>query len=114
MRSYRAASVTDAAKATPPKPGRPDVSQWKYADLRDAINTSHDVDLLEACRLEFHRRLKVYHAWKNIEKRKAEAAAAAAPKELHENPYLLVDGCSQGTNQVRKMPRKKKSSRPQR
>ena len=23
-----------------------------------------DIDLLEACRDEFHRRLKVYHAWK--------------------------------------------------
>ncbi len=36
-----------------------DLSKWKYADLRDTINTSCDVDLLEACREEFHRRLKV-------------------------------------------------------
>jgi hypothetical protein len=36
-----------------------DLSKWKYADLRDTINTSVDVDLLEACREEFHRRLKV-------------------------------------------------------
>jgi len=41
-----------------------DLSKWKYADLRDTINTSCDIDLLEACREEFHRRLKVYHAWK--------------------------------------------------
>ena len=37
-----------------------DLSKWKYADLRDTINTSVDVDLLEACREEFHRRLKVH------------------------------------------------------
>jgi myosin-6 len=41
-----------------------DLSKWKYADLRDTINTSCDIELLEACRDEFHRRLKVYHAWK--------------------------------------------------
>jgi myosin-6 len=41
-----------------------DLSKWKYAELRDTINTSCDVELLEACKEEFHRRLKVYHAWK--------------------------------------------------
>ena len=41
-----------------------DLSGWKYSQLRDIINTSCDVELLEACREEFHRRLKVYHAWK--------------------------------------------------
>ncbi|XP_050509251.1 myosin heavy chain 95F isoform X2 [Diabrotica virgifera virgifera] len=41
-----------------------DLSKWKYSELRDTINTSCDIDLLEACRHEFHRRLKVYHAWK--------------------------------------------------
>ena len=41
-----------------------DLSKWKYAELRDTINTSCDIELLEACREEFHRRLKVYHAWK--------------------------------------------------
>jgi len=41
-----------------------DLSKWKYSELRDAINTSCDIELLEACRHEFHRRLKVYHAWK--------------------------------------------------
>lgn len=41
-----------------------DLSGWKYSELRDTINTSCDVELLEACREEFHRRLKVYHAWK--------------------------------------------------
>ncbi|KAI2542984.1 myosin VI, partial [Homo sapiens] len=40
-----------------------DLSKWKYAELRDTINTSCDIELLAACREEFHRRLKVYHAW---------------------------------------------------
>uniref|UniRef100_A0A6M2DFQ7 Putative myosin class ii heavy chain n=1 Tax=Xenopsylla cheopis TaxID=163159 RepID=A0A6M2DFQ7_XENCH len=41
-----------------------DLSKWKYSELRDTINTSCDIELLEACKHEFHRRLKVYHAWK--------------------------------------------------
>ena len=40
------------------------------AELRDTINTSCDIELLEACREEFHRRLKVYHAWKARNKKK--------------------------------------------
>ena len=28
-----------------------------------------DMDLLDACRFEFHRRLKVYHAWKSKNKK---------------------------------------------
>ena len=59
-----------------------DLSKWKYADLRDTINTSCDVELLKACREEFHRRLKVYHQWKTTNKRhhvteEAEARADA-------------------------------------
>merc|ERR1719431_1715319 len=34
------------------------------------INTSCDIELLEGCREEFHRRLKVYHAWKARNKKK--------------------------------------------
>jgi len=62
-----------------------DLSKWKYADLRDTINTSCDVDLLEACREEFHRRLKVYHAWKmkNMKKNK-EANNERAPSAVHQ------------------------------
>jgi len=47
-----------------------DLSKWKYSELRDTINTSCDIDLLEACRVEFHRRLKVYHAWKAKNRRR--------------------------------------------
>lgn len=48
-----------------------DLSKWKYSELRDAINTSCDIELLEACRVEFHRRLKVYHAWKAKNRKKS-------------------------------------------
>jgi len=41
-----------------------DLSKYKFAELRDAINTSTDITFIEACREEFHRRLKVYHLWK--------------------------------------------------
>jgi len=47
-----------------------DLAKWKYAELRDTINTSCEIELLEACREEFHRRLKVYHAWKARNKKK--------------------------------------------
>jgi len=47
-----------------------DLSKWKYSELRDTINTSCDIELLEACRVEFHRRLKVYHAWKAKNRRR--------------------------------------------
>ncbi|XP_046613209.1 myosin heavy chain 95F isoform X2 [Neodiprion virginianus] len=47
-----------------------DLSKWKYSELRDTINTSCDIELLEACRHEFHRRLKVYHAWKARNRRR--------------------------------------------
>ncbi|XP_026680288.1 myosin heavy chain 95F [Diaphorina citri] len=47
-----------------------DLSKWKYSELRDTINTSCDIELLEACRIEFHRRLKVYHAWKAKNKKR--------------------------------------------
>ena len=42
-----------------------DLSKWSYAKLRDTINTSNDVQLLQACRAEFQKRLKAYYAWKS-------------------------------------------------
>ena len=46
-----------------------------------------DVDMLEACREEFHRRLKVYHAWKtkNKQRGKAKAEEDRAPKAVTDN-----------------------------
>ncbi|XP_037552862.1 unconventional myosin-VI, partial [Nematolebias whitei] len=60
-----------------------DLSKWKYAELRDVINTSCDIDLLAACREEFHRRLKVYHAWKSKnKKRDDDGVYQRAPKSI--------------------------------
>ncbi|XP_071818776.1 unconventional myosin-VI-like isoform X2 [Apostichopus japonicus] len=50
-------------------PTKRDLSKLKYAELRDMINTSTDVELLAACKEEFHRRLKTYHAWKTKNKK---------------------------------------------
>ncbi|KOC60849.1 Myosin heavy chain 95F [Habropoda laboriosa] len=62
-----------------------DLSNWKYSELRDAINTSCDIELLEACRHEFHRRLKVYHAWKaRNRKRTSLDENERAPKSIME------------------------------
>ncbi|KAJ8389356.1 hypothetical protein AAFF_G00120640 [Aldrovandia affinis] len=59
-----------------------ELSKWKYAELRDAINTSCDIELLAACREEFHRRLKVYHAWKSKNKKRNTDAEQRAPKSV--------------------------------
>ncbi|XP_062406206.1 myosin VIa isoform X2 [Sardina pilchardus] len=59
-----------------------ELSKWKYAELRDAINTSCDIELLAACREEFHRRLKVYHAWKSKNKKRNAEAEPRAPKSV--------------------------------
>ena len=63
-----------------------DLSKWKYAELRDTINTSCDIELLESCREEFHRRLKVYHAWKakNRKKNTTFNESARAPTSILE------------------------------
>lgn len=66
-----------------------DLSKWKYSELRDAINTSCDIELLEACRHEFHRRLKVYHAWKSKNrKRTTMEENERAPRSIMENGEL--------------------------
>ena len=74
------AEVASKVSATGgPRPNSPkkDLSNWKYAELRDTINTSCDIDLLEACREEFHRRLKVYHAWKSKNRKGGKNPAAS-------------------------------------
>lgn len=66
-----------------------DLTKWKYAELRDAINTSCDLELLDACREEFHRRLKVYHSWKTKNKKQGKAGEKSgdqrAPLEVEAN-----------------------------
>ncbi|KAK2702028.1 hypothetical protein QYM36_019341 [Artemia franciscana] len=60
-----------------------DLSSWKYSELRDTINNSCDIALLEACKKEFHRRLKVYHVWKGKNsKRDVKEEKKSAPKSI--------------------------------
>ncbi|XP_033979703.1 unconventional myosin-VI-like isoform X2 [Trematomus bernacchii] len=59
-----------------------ELSKWKYAELRDSINTSCDIELLAACREEFHRRLKVYHAWKSKNKKRNTETEQRVPKSI--------------------------------
>jgi len=79
-----------------------DLEKWKYADLRDTINTSTDMDLLEACREEFHRRLKVYHAWKMKNMNKDKKGGGNAPADIR------------GKAAAPEKKKKKKADRPQR
>ncbi|KAI2644287.1 Unconventional myosin-VI [Labeo rohita] len=71
-----------------------ELSKWKYAELRDTINTSCDIELLAACREEFHRRLKVYHAWKSKNKKRNAQDEQRAPKAVtdyaQQNPVVPV------------------------
>ena len=39
------------------------IKTWTFAMLRDEINTSTDIELLDACRIEFDARLKQHHKW---------------------------------------------------
>lgn len=44
--------------------------------------SSIDIELLAACREEFHRRLKVYHAWKSKNKKRNTETEQRAPKSV--------------------------------
>lgn len=92
-----------------------DLSKWKYAELRDTINTSCDLELLEACRSEFHRRLKVYHAWKAKNKKKTtmdenqrapKSVLEAAKSQTGRPPLAAAKSQSQGgdTNRYFRIP----------
>ncbi|XP_077162468.1 unconventional myosin-VI isoform X2 [Paroedura picta] len=82
-----------------------DLSKWKYAELRDTINTSCDIELLAACREEFHRRLKVYHAWKSKNKKRNADAEQRAPKSVtdyaQQNPTSQLSAKQQETEMNR-------------
>ncbi|KAG1714830.1 Unconventional myosin-VI [Nymphon striatum] len=70
-----------------------DLSKWKYSQLRDAINTSCDLELLEACREEFHRRLKVYHAWKSKNQKRGQSQVDRAPQTVIQNGNSTICYC---------------------
>ncbi|XP_077539631.1 myosin heavy chain 95F jaguar [Haemaphysalis longicornis] len=78
--------------------GKFDLSKWKYSELRDVINTSCDLELLAACREEFHRRLKVYHAWKskNAKKGAGDASQSRVPVALQNGGAHSVSPGPQG------------------
>ncbi|KAK9506770.1 hypothetical protein O3M35_008647 [Rhynocoris fuscipes] len=83
-----------------------DLSKWKYSELRDTINTSCDIDLLEACRVEFHRRLKIYHAWKAKNRHRSvmnenERAPRSVMDAAANNPRTLTSKNPIGMNSQR-------------
>lgn len=82
----RQAQVTKSAPSTK----KHDLSKWKYAELRDTINTSCDIELLASCREEFHRRLKVYHAWKSKNKKRNTEAEQRTPKSITEHAQNMA------------------------
>jgi myosin-6 len=91
-----------------------DLSKHTYAQLRDLINTSCDIELLDACREEFHRRLKVYHAWKSknrkgknpsaLDDKIDEADDERAPKDILNNivPPAMAAGASASSGALKK------------
>merc|ERR1712083_1266279 len=95
-----AAKVSTGGRPTSPKY---DLSNWKYAELRDTINTSCDIDLLEACREEFHRRLKVYHAWKSKNRKGGKQAANTTNnEEIMRAPSSVMAAASANTGAIAK------------
>ncbi|XP_041951240.1 myosin VIa isoform X3 [Alosa sapidissima] len=82
LKSLTMGPQVQANKAAAASTKKYELSKWKYAELRDAINTSCDIELLAACREEFHRRLKVYHAWKSKNKKRNAEAEPRAPKSV--------------------------------
>ncbi|XP_040284606.1 unconventional myosin-VI isoform X4 [Bufo bufo] len=81
-----------------------DLSKWKYAELRDAINTSCDIELLAACREEFHRRLKVYHAWKSKNKKRNTETDQRAPKSVTDYDFAPFMNNTTQQNPVVQLP----------
>lgn len=50
--------------------------------VESKCHTFVDIELLAACREEFHRRLKVYHAWKSKNKKRNTETEQRAPKSV--------------------------------
>lgn len=69
--------------AAPAAKSKYDLGNWKYADLRDAINTSNDVEMLKACKEEFHRRLRIYNEWKSRNTANRDQPPARAPLSVY-------------------------------
>ncbi|XP_053829877.1 unconventional myosin-VI isoform X1 [Vidua macroura] len=95
-----AVQATKAAAGTK----KHDLSKWKYAELRDTINTSCDIELLAACREEFHRRLKVYHAWKSKNKKRNAETEQRAPKSVTDYDFAPFLNNSTQQNPTAQLP----------
>ncbi|NXI17786.1 MYO6 protein, partial [Irena cyanogastra] len=95
-----AVQATKAAAGTK----KHDLSKWKYAELRDTINTSCDIELLAACREEFHRRLKVYHAWKSKNKKRNAETEQRAPKSVTDYDFAPFFSNSTQQNPTAQLP----------
>ncbi|KAI0989237.1 hypothetical protein GJ496_004880 [Pomphorhynchus laevis] len=74
----------DQARLSKENVAKYNLTSWKYAQLRDTINTSCELELLQACREEFHRRLKAYHTWKSRNKAKGAPVDRRVPVEIIE------------------------------
>lgn len=97
--SSSSSSTQGGARVLPPSENLARVSQlnsaynltkWKYSDLRDTINTSCDLELLEACKREFHRRLKVYHAWRAMNSASRANTGSSSPSS---GPTMRAPSC---------------------
>lgn len=98
--------LSQAAIKAPGNKNKLDLTKWTYAELRDTINTSCDVALLETCREEFHRRLKVYHAWKSNHKKKlvTDSDEMRAPSVvIEEGQSHLSETSASKTNKTNKV-----------
>uniref|UniRef100_A0A674JHH8 Unconventional myosin-VI n=1 Tax=Terrapene triunguis TaxID=2587831 RepID=A0A674JHH8_9SAUR len=100
LRRGPAVQATKAAAGTK----KHDLSKWKYAELRDTINTSCDIELLAACREEFHRRLKVYHAWKSKNKKRNTETEQRAPKSVTDYDFAPFFNNSTQQNPTAQLP----------
>ncbi|XP_008825288.1 unconventional myosin-VI isoform X4 [Nannospalax galili] len=100
LRRGPAVQATKAAAGTK----KHDLSKWKYAELRDTINTSCDIELLAACREEFHRRLKVYHAWKSKNKKRNTETEQRAPKSVTDYDFAPFLNNSPQQNPTAQLP----------
>lgn len=101
--ALRRGSAVQATKAAAGSK-KHDLSKWKYAELRDTINTSCDIELLAACREEFHRRLKVYHAWKSKNKKRNTETEQRAPKSVTDYDFAPFLNNSPQQNPATQLP----------
>lgn len=73
------------------RPKEQDLTKWTYANLRNAINSKSEVDaaLVESCREEYLRRMKVYQSWKreNNETKTVEKHPVGPVDEALDTPH---------------------------